>query len=118
MPRKAKAEKPAMSKTAFVRNQPANMPAKEVSSRAKAAGLVISPGYVYEIRSSTRRKQKGGARAASPASTARRRGRASAQAGHPSDAAFRKMVLELGLGRARMLLEDVERKLRDMIAGL
>src|SRR5262245_47196288 len=44
------ATKKSQSKTAFVLAQPASASAKEVSSKAKAAGLKISAAYVYAIR--------------------------------------------------------------------
>lgn len=53
-PRKGK----RVSKTEFVRSFSPSIPAKEVSAQAKKAGLIISPGYVYEIRSSLRRKKR------------------------------------------------------------
>ena len=46
------------TKSAFVKNLPADMPAKEISALAKKEGLVISPGYVYEIRSADKRRAK------------------------------------------------------------
>lgn len=44
------------SKTAFVLGQPAGLSAKEVSAKAKAAGLAITEAYVYTIRSSAKSK--------------------------------------------------------------
>jgi hypothetical protein len=44
------------SKTAFVLSQPAGLSAKEVSAKAKAAGLTITEAYVYTIRSSAKNK--------------------------------------------------------------
>ena len=44
------------SKTAFVLSQPAGLSAKEVSAKAKAAGLAITEAYVYTIRSSAKNK--------------------------------------------------------------
>ena len=62
MPRKKAATKGSsndakpQSKTAFVLSQPAGLSAKEVSAKAKAAGLAITEAYVYTIRSSAKRK--------------------------------------------------------------
>jgi len=64
MPRKKAATKSAgapsagkpQSKTAFVLSQPAGLSAKEVSAKAKAAGLAITEAYVYTIRSSAKSK--------------------------------------------------------------
>jgi hypothetical protein len=63
MPRKKSAKASAstsgakpQSKTAFVLGQPAGLSAKEVSAKAKAAGLAITEAYVYTIRSSAKNK--------------------------------------------------------------
>src|SRR5688500_19772393 len=66
MPRKKAAKKSStssaakpQSKTAFVLAQPAGLSAKEVSAKAKAAGLAITEAYVYTIRSSAKNKVGG-----------------------------------------------------------
>ncbi len=97
MPRPKK--KPA-SKVAFVRALPETLTANEVSEKARQAGLKITPGYVYEIRSSAKRRAK----KAAPAATS-------------SDAAFRRLVLDLGIARAKTLLADVEKALQVLISG-
>lgn len=53
------------SKAAFVRSQPADLPAKEVMRRAKLAGLSLSEAYVYVIRSKTAAARKARGRAGS-----------------------------------------------------
>lgn len=98
-----------VSKTQFVRDLPATMPAKEVTKRAKAAGLTISPGYVYEIRSSAKRKARGVTR-----TTAKGHAKTSA---HTLDATFRKAILDLGLTRAKELIAQVEKRLGELVAG-
>jgi len=40
-----------INKSAFVRNLPANMPAKDVVAKAKASGFSMTPAHVYAIRS-------------------------------------------------------------------
>ncbi len=92
MPR---AKKPA-SKVAYVRSLPESLSAREVSEQAKKVGLKITPGYVYEIRSSAKRKANGAVSRPTVASP---------------DAAFRRMVIDLGLARAKALLLEVERAL-------
>ncbi len=94
-------KKPGVSKVEFVRGLPATMTANEVSQKAKDAGLRITPGYVYEIRSSAKRK------------AARRLPAAPAS----PDARFRQIVLDLGIARARELLVEVEAALKALIAG-
>jgi len=67
MPRKKAATKSSstsssakpQSKTAFVLSQPAGLSAKEVSGKAKAAGMAITEAYVYTIRSSAKNKAGG-----------------------------------------------------------
>lgn len=62
---KNSSDKP-LTKTAFVRQLPEDMPAKEVVDKAKAAGIELSEAYVYEIRSAAKRakKKSGGEKAA------------------------------------------------------
>ena len=49
-----------LSKSAFVRGLPPTLPAKEVVSKAKAAGLTLSDRYVHVIRSIAKRAAKQG----------------------------------------------------------
>ncbi len=95
MPRPKK--KPA-SKVAFVRALPETLSANEVSEKARQAGLKITPGYVYEIRSSAKRK----AAKAPIVFGLDRTGKS------PADVQFRKLVLDLGIRRAKELLAAVE----------
>ncbi len=96
-------KKTPQSKVAFVRALPETLSAKEVSEKAKGAGLKITPGYVYEIRSSAKRR-------------AAKTGQAAPTAPAGRDAAFRKMVIDLGLERAKALLLQVETALRALTA--
>ena len=52
-------EKP-LTKTAFIRSLPIDMPARDVVDRAKAAGLSVAESYVYEIRSTSKRAGNAG----------------------------------------------------------
>ena len=95
------------------------MPARDVVAKAKAAGLTFSEKYVYNVRGASRSSSKkkstkgtGGNGNASPAKAT-----PAAPQGHNSEASFRKMVVELGLDRAKRLLADVETKLRSLISG-
>ncbi len=90
-------KKTAPSKVEFVRALPATLTANEVSQKAREAGLKITPGYVYEIRSQAKRR----AGKAAPSVS--------------SDAVFRKMVLDLGLERAKALLLQVETALKALV---
>ena len=91
-----------LSKTAFVRSLPSTMTAKDVVSKAKSEGIQISEAYVYSIRSASRRTPV--ARSGSRRSVT-------------NETAFRKLVFEIGISKARALLDDVEQKLNDLIAG-
>ena len=69
MPKKTNAKKASakktMTKAAFVRSQPAKMPAKEVIAKAKDAGISLNEDTVYKTRSldSARATKKAGKRA-------------------------------------------------------
>jgi len=99
--------KPLTTKTAFIRSQPPEMPARDVVKKAHEAGLKMSVAYVYTIRSSARRGR------GRPAKSS---GRAVARATSSIDIAFRKLVLELGIVRARALLDEIETRLGDLVA--
>jgi len=107
MPKRSK-NAPKVTKTSFVRSLSPTMPAKEVVKLAKAQGLTITEGYVYEIRSAAKRKKKGLGRGA---------GSRRAATSGSSESTFRKLVLDLGLARSRDLLDQMERRLGDLVAG-
>lgn len=99
----AKAKKP--SKVEFVRSLPRDMKAKDVVEKAKAAGLKITPAYVYVIRSS--------ARGEAPKAAGRKQG-------YPvsvNEREFRKMLMEIGVPRARVIVNEVEARLNELING-
>src|ERR1700742_2445700 len=93
--------KPATGKPSaseFVRSQPGSMKASEVVAAGAKQGIKFSTNLVYAIRSS-------GSRAG--ATRGGRRGRGSAMAagaGH-HESTFRQLALDLGLSRARQVLE-------------
>ena len=99
------------SKAAFILGLPADMPARDVVAKGKEAGLKIRENYVYVVRTNagkrrTRRKRR-------PAASARILiGRASG-----TERDFRRLALELGLGKAKELLRETERKVTAIIAG-
>jgi hypothetical protein len=114
----------SLNKAAFVRNQPVGMPAKDVVVAASRLGMTMTPDYVHKVRSTAK------ARGRAPSLAARKPARKASsrsdfrfgrplgvvRAGTP-EAAFRKLVLELGMQRAKDLLADVERKLGALIRG-
>jgi hypothetical protein len=54
----SKGEKP-ITKTAFIKSLPKDMPAKEVVAKAKAKGIELTDAYVYNIRGSAKRSKRG-----------------------------------------------------------
>lgn len=99
--------KKAQSKTAFVLSLPPTMSAKDVLSKAKAAGLKLSEKYVYVIRSKAKAggKRKGRGRGRRPASSV-------ATLGGAIDARFSTLVLDIGLARAETILKNLRAKAR------
>lgn len=105
MPNKASAKK--ASKADFVRAQPSTMSAREVVAKAAAAKMKLDERYVYRIRGMARKRA--GAAAKAPGSRAklvtRVRGR------DPHTQAMRRLILDLGIARARALMDSVVRDL-------
>ena len=111
MPTKEKTRR-TQSKAAFVLGFPTDMPAKEVVARAKEAGLKLNEGNVYVARSTARARAKKRKMGRPAASTRILVSRVSG-----TEAAFRRIALEIGLGNARALLKDTEQKVAAIIAG-
>ncbi len=114
-----------VSASDFIRSLPSNTPAKEVVTRGAEKGLKFSMNLVYAVRQAVRRKagapparrgRKPGKVAAVAAVVAAPRASASAPASS-LEASFRRMVLDLGLARAKALVSEVERKLASLVAG-
>jgi hypothetical protein len=116
----------AASKAAFVRAQPLSLSAKDVVAAAARLGMSMTADYVHKVRSTAKARAAGPQPAVAPARKAapdparkaapKLRPLGLIRAGTP-DAAFRKLVLELGLQRAKDLLSEVERKLAALIGG-
>jgi len=97
-----------MSASDFVRTQPDTMKAADVVAAGAQQGLTFSANLVYMVRSKSGKAPTG------------RRGRprlttngASANGG--MDASFRKLAIDLGIGRARALLDGLERRIAEII---
>jgi len=102
--------KPATGKQSaseFVRAQPASMKASEVVAAGVKQGIKFSTNLVYAVRSSGK---KGGA-------PGRRGRRAVVVNGGGGESTFRQLALDLGIGRARQILDGLEVKLRELIGG-
>jgi len=91
------------SKAAFVRGLPSTTPAAEVVKKAAAAGLKLSPAYVYVIRSKSSSKRK-----RAPAA----RGRMS---GSGLEKQFVNLALDMGFARAQELLDAARAKARQAL---
>jgi hypothetical protein len=96
------------TKRAFVLSLPLDMPAKEVVERAAKAGMKLKDSYIYVVRSNSRLRRGGSVRAASGGATA---------ASGSTESQFRRLALELGLGRSKDLLNETEKKVAALIAG-
>lgn len=124
MPKKKKNSAPAakaspakkVNKSAWIRSQPAAMPAKDVLAKATGAGIRLSLAQVYTARSSAKKKtphEPGSPTHAETAnSTAARSKRAPANAVRGIDAgaerALRSLVYRVGLTRAQAMLEEIK----------
>lgn len=76
------------------------MSAKEISDAAAKRGLKISVNHVYNLRAAAEKKQSIG--------TVRRRGRKSSCDASDDETQFSIMVANIGLKRARELLDGFE----------
>jgi hypothetical protein len=57
MPKAKTPKNPPLSKSDFIRSQPATMSAKEVVAKAKAAGIKFAPVLVYKVRGRAKSKK-------------------------------------------------------------
>lgn len=100
------------AKAAFVRSHP-DLAAKAVVDLAAKAGLKMTVNHVYNVRSTSgisRRKGESAPRVMAPVKGAR-------SSNASAEAQFRRIVLEIGVARARTLLHDVEAKLAAILDG-
>lgn len=123
---KTKRAQQAVSKSTFIRQHP-DLSVEELVAKAEQEGLSIAANLVYKVRG--RAKARAGI-ASSPVkrgrparvSLAREIGVINSSESTPQrerdiEASFRKLVLELGLQRAKTLLAEVEGKLHALVAG-
>jgi hypothetical protein len=91
------------AKSDFVRSLDPGLPAGQVVALAEKQGLKLTPGFVYNIRSMA------SGRANASRSSAAKSGRA-ASSPKPSraEALLRAAIAEVGLAKARQILEEVE----------
>jgi hypothetical protein len=105
------------NKSAFVRGLPGDMSAKDVVSKAKAAGLTLTENYVYTIRSAAKNKAKKG----TGRGPGRPKGSKSAAVSLGSNGSLEKdfvaAALELGLGNAEKLLAKLRARIKAVALG-
>ena len=101
------------SKAAFVRALPSTLSAAEVVEKAKAAGLSLEVGYVYNIRSTA--KTAGRARTAGDTSSRVKTNGTSPRGAWDSSSAellLKAVGAELGLAAAIRILESERARVR------
>jgi hypothetical protein len=98
------------AKSEFVRSLDRNLSAAEVVALAEKKGLRLTPAFVYNIRSAEARSR--GARGAAKSSVSKNGRRDNVLTGSP-EAQLRAAIAQIGLARARQILEEVE----DTFAG-
>lgn len=59
-------KKPKINKSAWIRDQPADMSAAEIVAKAKAAKITVTTGQVYTARSAGKTLKNGGGASAKP----------------------------------------------------
>jgi hypothetical protein len=96
------------AKSEFVRSLDRSLSAAEVVALADKRGLRLTPAFVYNIRSAEARASK----ARQPAKGSRRTPRPASPASSP-EAQLRAAIAQIGLARAREILQEVE----DTFAG-
>jgi hypothetical protein len=121
MPRKKTATKQSppqkQSKAAFVRSLSPETTAKEAVAKAKAAGISLSETYFYNIRSTGKGSSKKAPKRTTKKTTTVKGALANREASTSIETNFRRLVLEVGLARAKALIGEVERGLQSVIAG-
>jgi hypothetical protein len=111
------ATKPPKSKSAFIRNLPSSTPAKEVVEQAKAAGIKLNVGYVYNVRGAAKKaaKQKRGA-AKSPAVGTPTNGGGARRSANVENL-LKAVAAEIGLGPATEILAGERARVAAVIGG-
>lgn len=109
---KSKSKKTAPAKTkvnksAWIREQPATTPAKEVVEKAAAAGIKLTLAQVYTARS-TGKKPKGKP-GPKPGFKAAKATGSVARGSSSDDLLFKRLVLSIGLPKAESYLADLKR---------
>lgn len=101
MPKTPNGSDAHLNKSEWIRSQPTTMSAKEVVSKAKAAGIALSVAQVYTTRSLANRRAGAANRRARGSNGARR---AELPVAGDTEATFRRLVLKLGTDRVEAML--------------
>ena len=103
-----------MNKSEWIRNQPANAPAKDIVAKAKAEGIKLSLAQVYTARSAAKKKAgrigKPGRPKGSGSSAAASASAVAAIKIKPNDdlrVSFVKLAMRIGTDEAQRLLDRV-----------
>jgi hypothetical protein len=104
----SKTKAPRVNKSAWIRNQPPNLSAKEVVEKAKGEGIKLSLAQVYTARSTAKRQgePKRGA-AAAPAKRGPGRPKMIGTATGDLRRQFVALAVRIGTDEARRLLDRV-----------
>jgi hypothetical protein len=115
-----------VSKSEFIRQQPANLSANEVVAKAKAAGLKFDQKYVYRIRSAAH--AKGGKKkptaspqrvhvvaAVRPSAVRPTHSNSTGPSSSKVEGLLRALAAEIGLGRALDLLAEERARVTALI---
>ena len=102
-----------MSASDFIRSQPATAKAKDVVAAGKAKGIKVSPGLVYMVRSTAKKRTERSPVKRKPG----RKPRAVVDGEMAHVSTFKKLALDFGIARARQQLDELERGLAELIRG-
>jgi hypothetical protein len=93
------------AKSEFVRSLDPSIPAAQVVAMAEKRGLKLTTGLVYNIRSASNASLRGGRARLAQKPTAKWRSGTSEDG---AEALLRAAIAQIGLSRARQILEEVE----------
>jgi hypothetical protein len=109
-----KSAKSVQSKADFVRSN-RNLPPKEVVAKAKASGISLDVGYVYNVRGADKANRKRKRAAKVVVTTVANGGGSSVSAS--AETLLKALGAELGLGRAIGILSGERARVREVIGG-
>ncbi len=104
-----------LSASEFIRRQPVTLKAAEVVAAGGKAGIKFTPGLVYIVRG--RLTAKGTTGGAVRGRRAGSKSRKALAADSSRDAQFRRLVVELGVAQANVLVGEIERGMQALIRG-